>query len=187
LSSINLCTPIPPTTPANRYIWSRCLTVMREKSIRDSFARVCAGGTLVGYKGKMPGVLEEVIITMRDTSKPLYLCGGFGGVSGEICDAIVEGKIPTCLTEQWQIENNVGYKELQGLAEVNHKKADYSEVRTMLCTSGVLERLASRSGLSDDEYLCLMQSPFPDECVHLVLRGLLRLSLKTTSKKTTGK
>jgi hypothetical protein len=46
---------LPPNTPENSYIWARCLTEMREQSIAASTIRICAGGKLSGYKGKMPG------------------------------------------------------------------------------------------------------------------------------------
>ena len=38
---------------------------------------VCAGGRHFGYKGKMPGVLEEIVIAIK-MKKPLFLLGGFG-------------------------------------------------------------------------------------------------------------
>ncbi len=51
-----------PDTENNCYVWSRSLTKMRDTMINDCDVRICAGGRDKGYKGKMPGVLEEIII-----------------------------------------------------------------------------------------------------------------------------
>lgn len=42
--------------------------------------------------------------------KPIYLLGGFGGVTSYICHIIKAGKIPEKLTQKWRIYNNSGYK-----------------------------------------------------------------------------
>ena len=84
---------LPPNTPRNSYIWSRCLTEMREKSISSSTARICAGGRLTGYKGKMPGVLEEIILALNE-QKPIYLLGAFGGVVREVSKLLLTPMCP---------------------------------------------------------------------------------------------
>lgn len=174
---------IPPTGTENKYIWSRCLTLMREESIEGSHARVCAGGKLAGYHGKMPGVLEEIIISI-EKNKPIFLLGAFGGVVGQICKTIKSKKIASSLTEHWQITNNAGYFELQEKAKQENKNADYTKIKTILEGISVHD-LARSSGLNSDDYQRLMESPFVDECVHLVLKGLKTLaSAKSTQKAT---
>lgn len=166
---------IPPTTPENCYIWSRCLTEMRKASIGSSFARICAGGKLAGYNGKMPGVLEEIVITIEGGNKPLFLCGGFGGVVGEVCKAIEDQVLPECLTEQWQFQHNAGYSDLQALAKRYGNEARYENLSRLFCGKKTIDRLAMRAGLKDAEYILLMNSPFIDECIYLILKGLSRL------------
>jgi len=39
---------------------------------------VVGGRTGLGYRGQMPGVLEEALLTFR-AKRPLYLVGAFGG------------------------------------------------------------------------------------------------------------
>lgn len=174
LDHVNQSTFLRPDIAQNKYIWSRCLTEMREKSIASSTARICAGGRLDGYKGKMPGVLEEILIAL-DQSKPIYLLGAFSGVVGEVCKTINKGAISEPLTEGWQINHNSGYSDLQKLAKANRYHADYDQVKEVLERVQIFE-LASKAGLREGEYMRLMKSPFIDECVHLILKGLENLS-----------
>lgn len=165
---------IAPTGIENRYIWSRCLTQMREESIKASHARICAGGKLSEYHGKMPGVLEEIIISI-EKNKPIYLLGAFGGVVGEVCKTILNQSVTTPLTEQWQITHNIDYFDFQEKSKKENNNADYEKIKTNL-ESITCERLASISGLSSDDYQRLMFSPFVDECVHIILKGLKNIA-----------
>lgn len=49
--------------------------------------RVLIGGKRAGFQGAMPGVLEEAIISL-ERSRPLYLAGGFGGITLDIIRAL---------------------------------------------------------------------------------------------------
>ena len=84
VSEVNKEIFLEPLSAMNRFIWSRCLTEMREKSVASSDVRIFAGGKTSGYMGLMPGVLEEFVIAV-DRQKPIFLLGGFGGVVQEIC------------------------------------------------------------------------------------------------------
>lgn len=161
---------LAPNDAYNKYIWSRSLTHMREQSIPLSDFRICAGGKLSGYKGKMPGVLEEIMISI-ELKKPIYLLGAFGGVVGEVCFSILNSKITKPLTEPWQNSNNRGYSELQKKAKENKHQADFDNIKTVL-EELTVEELSQRAGLSKSDYSRLMKSPFTDECVHLILKGL---------------
>jgi hypothetical protein len=165
---------LPPSTPQNRYFWSRCLTVMRKRSIDSSNARICAGGKLFGYIGRMPGVLEEILIAI-DKNKPIYLIGGFGGVVGEVCKFISGASYPGPLTEAWQVTHNGGYADLQAIARAAGMHADYEQGKISL-ESINLSFLSENAGLDEESYSRLMETPFVDECVHLVMLGLKNLS-----------
>lgn len=161
---------LPPDSPENSYIWSRCLTEMREKSTNFSTARICAGGKRYGYKGKMPGVLEEVILAI-ESQKPLFLLGGFGGIVADICQLILTGDTPDALTEEWQVSHNSGYSELQNLARQNGYHCDYEKILATISKTD-LSTLSKRSGLEEHEYQALMESSFIDECIHLITKGI---------------
>ena len=165
---------LAPNGVESKYVWSRCLSEMREKSIETCHARICAGGKLSGYNGKMPGVLEEIIISMAK-KKPIYLLGAFGGVVGEVCKAIFNKSITDPLTEQWQIAHNDGYFDLQKRAEIEGENADYKGIKIKLENLTVGD-IANSSGLSSDDYHRLIKSPFVDECVYLIIKGLKNLT-----------
>lgn len=164
---------LPPSSALNSYIWSRCLTEMRKQSIFSSTARICAGGKLSGYKGKMPGVLEEIILAI-EAEKPIFLLGAFGGVVGDVCSLIMNNKVPEPLTENWQILHNEGYADLQKLACSHGHGCNYTKMIETIQDITVYD-LASRCGLNESEYKRLMISPFIDECIYLILKGLKEL------------
>jgi hypothetical protein len=166
---------LPPNSTSNSYIWSRSLTSMRESSISASTVRICAGGKTSGYKGKMPGVLEEIMIAIA-FNKPIFLLGGFDGVVGDVCKAILNKDTPDSLTESWQLLNNSGYRELQDFAGTHNYSCDYEELISVLHNLD-LAALASSAGVSESEYRDLMVTPFVDECVHTLLKGLRKIEL----------
>jgi len=143
---------------------------MREKSISSSTVRICAGGKLTGYKGKMPGVLEEIILAFNE-QKPLLLLGAFGGVVGDVCKLLLTSDVPDTLTENWQISHNEGYSDLQELSRSYGHDSDYKAVTASISSFSVTE-LASRCGFDETDYKRLMISPFVDECVYLIIKGL---------------
>ena len=172
--SIDKTQYLKPSGVHNSYIWSRCLTEMREKSISGSNARICAGGKLLDYKGKMPGVLEEILISLEQ-EKPIFLLGAFGGVVKEVCQTIMDKSITEPLTEMWQEKKNAEYRKLQEEALKKNRNADYLHIKTVL-EGGNLDELAKKAGLSISDYKKLMESPFIDECVHLILKGLKQIT-----------
>lgn len=165
---------LPPSCPENKYIWSRCLTKMREDSVDSSDIRIFAGGKLEGYLGKMPGVLEEFIIAF-DLQKPIYLVGGLGGLIQKLSNSILNEKVAEEFTEKWQITHNSEYSQLQQFAGEKSHSADYGYIRQVI--SGMtIKKLSSNTGLSETDYLSLMTTPFVEESVYLILKGLKKLS-----------
>lgn len=162
---------LQPTNSQNQFIWSRCLTEMRNRMIENCDVRICAGGRHFGYKGIMPGVLEEIIISV-ELKRPLFLLGGFGGVTASVCKLIQYGTVPIELSHDWQIQNNSGYKELLDFSSSRDEKyvADYLSVTNKL--KGVI----LNNGLSEEDNIKLFNTPFIEEALHLVLKGLQSLT-----------
>lgn len=52
--------------------------------------RILVGGQLRGFKGVMPGVIEEAILAVG-RNQPLYLAGGFGGATAAIARRLRAG------------------------------------------------------------------------------------------------
>jgi hypothetical protein len=63
------------------------LTALREYMTARTDARLLIGGKRAGFQGRMPGLLEEAIMTI-EARKPLFLAGGFGGVTSDIARAV---------------------------------------------------------------------------------------------------
>lgn len=157
------------------YVWSRCLTEMRVSSIEKSTVRVCAGGKRNNYKGIMPGVLEEIIVSLEQ-DRPMFLIGGFGGIVHDVCELILTKEIPESLTAEWQVSSNADYQELQNFASDFGKEVNYGDIALTLSSTNI-SLLASRVGLSSEEYSRIMNSPFVDEVVYLCLKGLKKIGV----------
>jgi hypothetical protein len=162
---------LPPLNAQNLFVWSRCLTEMRNKMIENCDFRICAGGRHFGYKGRMPGVLEEIIIAVKK-KRPLFLLGGFGGVTASVCRFIQDKNIPKELTLDWQIQHNPGYKELLDFCSSRNVQysVDYDEI------AGILKNVELNNGLTEEENNKLFTTPFIDEAIHIVIKGLNALS-----------
>ena len=165
---------LPPINKENSFAWTRCLSEMRTKMIENCDVRICAGGTSKEYKGKMPGVLEEIKIAI-EKKKPLFLLGGFGGITSKVCNLIINNRTPEELTVEWQINNNQGYKNLLDYAssrEYNYA-VEYSNAINTLKPSSISKLL--NNGLNDKDNHRLFETPFIDEAVYLVLKGLKKI------------
>jgi len=160
-----------PDKVDSQYIWSKSLTHMRQSMVDNSCARICAGGKLTGYIGRMPGVLEEIMIAI-EKKKPLFLIGGFGGVTSKVC-SILQGGYSDELTLKWQIQNNPKYKALTEFinAQYPFDAVDYNQILSRVKEFGV-DGLSKCNGLTPDENCRLFATQFNDEAIHLVIKGL---------------
>ena len=172
---------IQPNTVDNRHIWALSLTLMRGKMISKSDLRICAGGRRFGYCGAMPGVLEEVLESLSK-GIPLYLLGGFGGITHDIVALVCKKTVSEPLTERWQCNNTRGYGKLLKLLSDSGKKTDYENIVNYLKNMSIKD-LANRSGLTVKEYSILMHSPFIDECLFLIFKGIRKIHDKSKKGK----
>lgn len=68
---------------------AECLSCMRRQMENDVVARIVMGGKTTGFKGKMPGIIEEAIFSVQN-EHPLYVLGGFGGAARQIVENYFE-------------------------------------------------------------------------------------------------
>lgn len=167
-----------PVGAINRFAWSQCLTKMRKEMIGQCNYRISAGGRFSGYKGKYPGVLEEISISVR-YNKPLYLIGGFGGVTSKVCKLLEKGTVPEELTKEWQLHHNAGYKEMSDLFELDSEEENinYESIAQEISSFGIAG-LSKNNGLSEDENKILFNSEFSDEVILLILQGIKVVEVK---------
>lgn len=169
----DISTFLPPDCLENKYIWSRCLTTMREESIKSSDIRILVGGKFENYLGKMPGVLEEFLIAYKQ-DLVIFLVGGLGGLTKKLCISIKNRKIEEEFTEEWQINHNNAYKDLQKIASQHGKHTDYDNLKEVI-ENITIPILAERAGLTNEEYERLMTTPFIDESIYLILKSIKNL------------
>lgn len=65
----------------------RALTGMRRYIQQHTSARVLLGGKRSGFQGEIPGLMEEALLAL-EAKQPIYLAGGFGGVTADIIRAL---------------------------------------------------------------------------------------------------
>lgn len=172
----------PFTTGEDLFVWAKSLSKMREESIEVSNARICAGGKRYGAKGRMPGVLEEILLAIK-ANKPLYLLGGFGGICQDVVDFILGRKdTVVSMTTAGQIEKTDGYGEFVRFSKLQGDDIDIEgEVKAVLAKTQI-STLADNAGLALEDYKLVLTSPFADECIPLVLCGLEKCYAKSAKQ-----
>jgi hypothetical protein len=160
-------------TPARRFAWARGLTVMRERQTSEVAARVIVGGRLgptgEGYKGRMPGVLEEAILSIR-AERPVYLIGAFGGCARLVVDCL-DGVARPELT--WDYQRTAAYsEELRRLYQERRQAWDeYENIAAFLRECGIA---GLKNGLTVEENRVLASTRSAERIIELVLRGVQR-------------
>lgn len=126
--------------------WSDGLTAMRRTMLEETSARIVLGGRVDKYKGSMPGIAEEALMSLRG-AQPLYLIGGYGGCTRDIAEAM--GLVQPVLMSHlaWPRRNEF-------------KQFSSSDLR---------------NGLSVQENKTLAMTPHVDQAVMLILRGLMNV------------
>ena len=72
----------PPVQP-DPNIASTSLTAMRRYMAEHTNGRIFIGGRRAGFQGDLPGLIEESLLAL-EADQPIYLAGGFGGVTADI-------------------------------------------------------------------------------------------------------
>ena len=158
------------STPENLYQWSRCLTKMRGEMESICDARIFIGGAIKKFKGKCPGILEELLVSL-ERKHPVYLVGAFGGITREAIEAL-KGNQPECFSEEFYFEN-AEYKNMVAIYNGKHSDntIDYKKYLAILQSIG-LKGIAEQNGLTEKDNLRLTLTPHISEVVYLILKGL---------------
>lgn len=141
--------------------FSKNLSLMRKMMAKNTDARIMLGGKHTGYLGKYPGLLEEAYYTLKE-KKPLFLIGGFGGISKLIID-LRKGLSVEELTFEWQKEDKNNDK-FRSLLE-NGIEVDYDEIVKIIKTSKL-------NNLSEEDNDKLFYSTSIEEILFYIMKGL---------------
>ena len=142
-----------PTQVPSEDEWRSGMTAMRKFQCSSTDARVLLGGQVANYKGCMPGVAEEALMSLR-ANQPLFLIGGFGGCARDVAETLG-------LVEPWAGSRSgwPGRREFEQWTGRN-----------------------LNNGLSPEENKALARIPFIGQAVMLVLRGMHRLRQQTSER-----
>lgn len=141
------------------------LTHLRQHLTRGGCARLLIGGKRLrrdpdrnpeGYTGRLPGLLEEMRLSL-DQSQPIYLAGGFGGITLILAAQIDRDACSPLLPPDLAID-----------PEAQHA---LDEIRDLIGTRGWS---ALNNGLSVDQNRHLAVTHRPAEIAMLVAQGLGR-------------
>lgn len=178
----NLQKFLQPNTSENLYIWARCLTKMREEMESSCDARIFIGGKQKGFKGKCPGILEEVSIAIKH-EHPLYLIGAFGGITQSIIEALDNRR-----TEAFSKEYYFDSSEYRGFFDLYNTKhaedaIDYDQYFATLKNLG-FQGVSKSNGLSVEDNKRLAVTPHLNEIVYLIIKGLTNNSNNSKLRET---
>jgi SLOG cluster2 len=145
-----------------------CLTVMRRYLTEQTHGRLVIGGKRCGYKGPMPGLLQEALLSLA-AGHPLYLAGGFGGITHDMT-VVVDARCAALLP---------AYPGVPPLDEATC--AGLAEIRAQLAGRGWK---GLGNGLTDAQNLQLAATHRPAEIAALVSLGLGRVAAKRSGAAT---
>jgi hypothetical protein len=130
--------------------WSAGLTAMRHVMRSETDGRIVLGGRVNNYKGIMPGIAEEALLSLQ-ARQPLFLMGGFGGCARDVAETLKMIAPNGASPRNWP-----GRREFETFtaADLNN-------------------------GLTCEENATLARTPHIDQAITLILRGLLQISRKT--------
>jgi hypothetical protein len=167
---------LKPDSPENLYVWTRCLTKMREEMEAECDARIFIGGRTKGFKGKCAGILEELLIAIEH-NHPVYLIGAFGGIAKDAIEAS-KGNKPDSFSNEYHFDND-DYKKMFLIFNDKHPNdtIDYPKYLSQLQKIG-LNKIAEQNGLSVKDNLRLTTTPHISEMVYLILKGMTKLFTK---------
>ncbi len=134
------------TREPNDEEWTEGLTAMRTVMRRETRARIVLGGRVEGYRGAMPGIAEEVCLSLA-IGQPVFLIGGFGGCARDIAETVGLARRYAGSRDEW-----AGRERFRDTAP------------------GDL-----RNGLTSGENAILAETPHIETATALVLRGLGRV------------
>lgn len=152
----------PPQEKFSQEKRATSLSGLRRFMTNNTNARIVLGGKRKGFQGSMPGIFEEVLLSI-DRRQPLYLAGGFGGATLDIIRTLRPKDA------EWfpplQDQPSPDKRMIEGLKKIK-------EMATAKKWDGY------ENGLSDEENSLLAASYRPSEVAALVGRGLGKIVAK---------
>ena len=148
-----------PTAGLNGHRDQRSYSAMRRHITGISHARVLIGGQLSGFKGAMPGIIEEAVYAV-EAGQPLYVVAGFGGAAALVAEAL-------------------DIDDLNWATDSFPKRPDDDRIDRSLdqlrSAAGSSAWSATSCGLEENELRQLSASSRPSQIASLVVNGLAQI------------
>ena len=152
------------------YLRGKALTKMRhemettnDENGKPLAARIFIGGRSKNFVGKMSGLLEEFSIAVEE-QHPVFLIGGFGGITKMLADKIEKGK-PNA-DDFWNFAlKDTGYKNVVDYYRNQGEIIDYSFINSLNFAS-------LHNTLSEEDNKRLFHSVNLFEIIPIILRGI---------------
>ncbi|MBS0545705.1 MAG: hypothetical protein JSR40_18440 [Proteobacteria bacterium] len=155
--------------------------VARTESVPPVSVRIVLGGRMSGFSGFLPGIFEEVLLTL-ERGIPLYLLGGFGGAAEVVARALLAPPgtpLPETLHAGWQFKNAPALEALRRMQGMQPLPYGALDTETGLARLGTaIENARGRlpqalaTGLDDIETRELMETRDMRLAAALVHKGL---------------
>ncbi|MBN2444759.1 MAG: TIR domain-containing protein [Spirochaetales bacterium] len=171
-------------SPIRRFAWARGMTEMREEQTKETSARIVLGGkcgptitatpgggqVLEWYKARIPGVLEEILISMKQV-QPVYLIGGFGGCARMVAEIMmgIDSK-----EMRWDFQKAAPHTpEMRALYESHGLDWwSYEEMSGFIKEKGIN---GLNNGLTEQENMELFMTIDYTRIIELILQGLQKV------------
>ena len=147
--------PVPETDDSLR---KKSLTSLRRYMAEYTDGRIFIGGRREGFQGDLPGLVEEAILAL-EVSQPVYLAGGFGGVTMDIVRAL-------------GVDDGTWFPEKPDVPAPDERLT--RGLQKLVDMRDETGRVGLQNGLSDDENRQLAATHRPSEIAALIGLGLGR-------------
>lgn len=165
--------------------FKKCLAAFRMRWLLTCrcAARVIVGGKIVGYSGRMPGIVEEAMLALA-FKQPIYVVGALGGAA-ELCgellglSSVKPGRVLVDLvgmedTHPQIIEGRFSRRNVFRTASMPMLPLTTYEATSFIAEHAIGGPSWPDNGLSLEENRKLFYEDDPTACVRLILRGLQR-------------
>lgn len=146
-----------------KVLWSESLTTMRNALEDFADALIVMGGRTSNFKGKMPGVFQEVSIAIN-LNKPIYIVGATGGCASILRKCILEGISLKEAERMYTVDEEL----IKALHETGEDVNGFNFLYSL--KEGGLGKL--KNGLTEEENIRLLNTTNITEIIALILYGL---------------
>jgi hypothetical protein len=168
----------------------RALTAMRQEIVRLTDARICLGGAGGKSVSRLPGLIEEALLTCQ-AGKPVYLSSALGGAAKAMADAILHRRMSEDARAMFFTPPPIVklFADMSTAYPVPEDEGPSTEGgwnAFAFFQSLSLAKLGQQAGLGEEEYVILLTSPDVQRVLGLAMAGVLRLRSRGGSVMQSG-